>query len=504
MLKLKKYFLAMLSGLMLAAAFNFQFLSWLAWFAMIPFFVAYFSLQKAGSMGRNILKWQSFRLSFIFGLAFFLFGLSWFYSLYPVHGISNSVGFIIVSLAWLILSCLFAAMLGILASFTAGFKLNIGWRIVVFACGWVILEYLQGIAFTGFPWLRLGISQYQYLPVIQSASLFGAMWISALIVMVNGFLAAAFLYKKTKYLLGAIMLFIVNFGYGIMVLNDDTKIEETLMAAIVQGNVDYNERYDKAKQELILKNYSEDSALAVNKEPNLDLILWPETVLSSIVNTGEGLGRKYAALAIKLDTLLYIGGFSETDDQIYNVLLEVKPEQDYTSNVHPVYAKQNLVPFGEYVPMRQFFETIAPNIMAAKILNCNLGKGNKNGVVHTDAGDMGVMICFDSVFSAGLKKQVQEGAEFLVVSTNESWFGTSPALMQHNAHAVFRSVEYGRYLLRSTNGGISCIKDNKGHILQQLKAGESGYLISEIPLLSKKPLYSHIGESIVIIAWSFL
>ena len=104
------------------------------------------------------------------------------------------------------------------------------------------------------------------------------------------------------------------------------------------------------------------------------------------------------------------------------------------------------------------------------------------------------MICFESIFPDGALRAVREGADILVNITNDGWFGDSPGPVQHNAMAIVRAVENGRYLLRSSNTGISMIVDPVGRIVTSLGLFEEGIIAAKVPRVREQTLYTRFGN----------
>ena len=123
-------------------------------------------------------------------------------------------------------------------------------------------------------------------------------------------------------------------------------------------------------------------------------------------------------------------------------------------------------------------------------------------MLYTDKAAIGAAICYDSIFEEVVRTSVNNGAELLVVSTNDSWFGTSAALGMHNSQAILRSVETGRYVVRSANTGISSIISPRGEMLQELPAGVEGYVVDDVALNTQKTAYMTVGNAVVYAAFA--
>lgn len=241
--------------------------------------------------------------------------------------------------------------------------------------------------------------------------------------------------------------------------------------------------------------------MAATAEGAVDFILWPETALPRALTTEmiEQLQKVSEALQVPI----YHGAFYQQDEKGQNVLFYTAPGQEG----EVLYQKRHLVPFGEYLPYRSFFETLCPfvNHLVAQ----DTMPGNSSGAFSCDGLKGGAVICFESIFPELSRQAVADGATFLLLPTNDSWFSSKAAQWQHTAQAIFRAVENGRPILRSANAGISAIIDAKGRILAQTSGGQSGWLRGAISISQNKTPYYYIGDlpgilaGYIIVIWAF-
>lgn len=144
--------------------------------------------------------------------------------------------------------------------------------------------------------------------------------------------------------------------------------------------------------------------------------------------------------------------------------------------------------------MEWFIRTFLPIFLELNLIEDPLGEGTDANVFDTDLGKIGGIICFDSIFPALSVDSVRNGAELLVVSTNDSWFGDSGALRQHNHQSELRAIETGRYVVRSANTGVSSIITPEGEYLAEIPPLTEDYATAEVYMRSDKTLYTVIGD----------
>ena len=113
------------------------------------------------------------------------------------------------------------------------------------------------------------------------------------------------------------------------------------------------------------------------------------------------------------------GGFHYGEEGQQNALFFVTPEGEISETV---YAKRHLVPFGEYVPMRALVEFLVPPLADIGMLSHDLDEGEDTALYDTGFGVAGSLICFDSIYEQLTLESVRDGATFLCLATNDSWF----------------------------------------------------------------------------------
>lgn len=128
------------------------------------------------------------------------------------------------------------------------------------------------------------------------------------------------------------------------------------------------------------------------------------------------------------------------------------------------------------------------------MLSSDLAEGEGSVVIESEKGALGSIICFESLFPSLTRQSVVDGAEMIVLVTNDSWYEDSPGVWQHLAHAVFRSVENSRGTARCANSGVSAFIDSRGRIQSLLGPLEQGILTDTLAFSSETTLYTVLGD----------
>lgn len=375
------------------------------------------------------------------------------------------------------------------------------WSPLVLGALWIVLEWAQGYGELAMVWGRLALSQYNFAPIIQSASLFGSLFVSFLIICVNG-LIALYLWllinqkisKKSLYIAAA-LVFLVNlcFGYTrIAVVNSSIKKSHTVPIAAVQADLPADIKWSLQKSEIFKMHYD----LTVDAINNgAKVIIWPETIILTALEYSMFYDDLKNLVNDKQITLI-VGSYNHDEEgNSYNALYCL----DYAIQDYQVYRKRQLVPLGEFVPYQDLLNKFK-FLEKFNLFENDVNPGKEAVVFNTSYGDFSGLICFDSIFQRFSYESVQRGAQVLFIGTNDSWYLGTAAIQQHYGHAVLRAVENNRFVVRAANAGVSGIISCTGKTIKELGSRKTGYIMYEVPLINQKSLYAITGDIIAYIA----
>ena len=345
------------------------------------------------------------------------------------------------------------------------------------ATGWVALDWVRGVLFSGFPWNRLGISQYRQLPFVQLASLGGVDLLTWLLVFVNAIIALTLVrfYREARRLQPVkthwdfsltVALVGLCFVWGGSQLNQKPVASETLEVALIQGNVPQDEKFSPENERAIIERYVRYTHLAGMQSP--DLILWPETATGSTFFEDVTFTSEVQQLLKETNYFLLIGALDYDGENYFNSAFLLNSQKESYQG----YRKQHLVPFGEFIPGRRW----APWLVNWIPIPMDYKAGQEAGVVTWKGKEreipLGILICFEDVIPTLARTRVKEGAKVLINLTNDGWFKNSSGAWQHALNAMFRCVETGLPMVRSANTGVSGVIDSRGKWQQMLTDGK--------------------------------
>jgi apolipoprotein N-acyltransferase len=366
-------------------------------------------------------------------------------------------------------------------------------RIWLYAGGWVLLEYLRHVGAFAFPWGTVGYSLLP-TPLVQVAEFGGIFMLS---LMVTGMAAALARAWKRSYLplMGMSVVWVASLGYG-MWQNSQPLLEGDRKALLVQPN--YDTFRPPAQLELLEKHL----ALSQNKAPD-ELVVWSEGVARELLldpqraatlqNT-NGLMPWDATQASRLPKPLVMGfgavfRSGNTVTPINRLIgWDGKEYPQHHDKVYPV-------PLGEFFPLYQELPWLYH--AAEQALNMSLESltpGTSYLPLELRGIKYGAYICYESVFPIVSREMVRAGAQVLVNSSNDGWFGKSQGLQQHFDMGRVRAIETRRFILRAGSIGVTAVIDERGNVRSSLTPNQEGALHVKYRTLEGKTLYVQWGD----------
>lgn len=447
-------------------------LDFLIFTALVPLFFV---------LGHSTLR-EGFRRGWLCGSLFFALLLHWLYTLYEWAGL-----FILP--AHLALSALLGLSWGFFGAAFVWLERRYPqaslWTIPAI---WTILEYLRALTKFGFPWGYLSDALYQRPEQLQLASLAGSWAIAFLIVLINILIYRA--WRERRILWGALAaaLFLLNGAWGTWQLSRPITKEQTLRVALVHSNVDQRARSDPHELPRLHALYLEQLEKLGQK---LDLVVLPESFLPAYLLRQRDLLQPYQEMAHRLNISLLMGTIDYRDEKLFNTAALL----DADGRVVDLYDKVQLVPFStEYFPLINRLRDLGLAQWLGALPLGALTPGAGWIPLKSPAGTLGTPICFESIFPQIARAFAQNGAQALLIITNDAWFKGSTALEQHFAKAVFRAVETERYTLQAANGGISGMIDPRGRVHARTRDTKEAILQVEIHLQDHATLYVRLGD----------
>jgi apolipoprotein N-acyltransferase len=327
------------------------------------------------------------------------------------------------------------------------------------AAAWVVVEALLGRwPLGGFAWCNLGVSLHDVPAARALASFGGVLLVSFVIVAVNGFLLDAVValhahrMRPALYAAAGLVALVV-----FTVVADAARFEPTVTArlhfALLQGDDQELSLAEQNTQQLTPAHL----ALAEELDGPYDLIVFPESALDTDPQSDVALRGRLQQLAADHGAAVLVNARTPgTDGQVRNSNLLYTPD----GALQGVYSKQHLVPFGEYVPWRDQLSFL-PELRQVPY---DFQPGDRTKLFRVKGHEIGSVICFESAFGPLVRNFVKDGAEAIVVSTNNRSYRRSGNSAQHVAQSQMRAAETGRPVLQASVSGISAVIDAGGSV----------------------------------------
>lgn len=484
----REYLLLVLSGGCLALAFPPVGFVPAAFIGLVPFFYV-LRTTTATSL------WSAFRPGLVAGAAFFGPLLYWLVFL-SSQEMSNPV---LMSGPLILLVLLQSFYWGLFSAGAIRVRTSLrapDW--LVLPVFWVAAEQLRSLFVLGFTWGALGHAGALIPRWVQFASVTGVLGVSYWMVAANVLVLELMLGRDRRRLATAVALaalLAVPWVHGGFVMARDHGAH-SVRVAVIQPNISAEKKWDARFKQMSFDVLGELTAAAAAHDP--DLIVWPETAAPSYLlrepadlELVAGIARTAGADLLTGCPDVSVPGASTEPIRTYNSVILVSS----SGLVVDGYSKMHLVPFGEFVP----FESAFPILERVDFGEADFDPGAERVVFETDKARFSALICFESIFPRLVRRFVLGGAQLLVNVTNDVWYGRTSMPFQHASMAVMRSIENRRSLARSANSGVSLMCDPHGRVLAKLPIFERGYLVRDLPVVSRLSFYSRYGD---VFAWA--
>jgi len=447
--------LAIFSGLLLVFAFPDWNLWSLGWVGTAPLIMA---------IVRERRFWRSMLLGTVTGTIFYAGSSYWV--TYSMHNYGD-----LSLLACYVILIIFSATLGVFTGlFGAALGLAIkrlgAWAILAAPVLWAASEWLR-LKLTGMGWNPLGYSQAFQPSVIQVARFGGVYIVSAIMVAASAALVFALVYLERRRGIvvltaaGAIAIATVLYGESLRPTASDTG---SVLAAAIQPNIPIEGAWDDPSftEQMFQRHVTlSEQAVQANKDssPGVDLIIWPESGMNYEYDRDTTLRQRLAEFVRRNQIYLLMNTWGFHPDSVgahieYNSAVLIAPSGEKIAQ----YDKNALVPFGEYIPARNWI----PFMANVKALVGDITPGTSLTTSEVDGAKIGTIICFETTRPELARELRTKGATVLIQLSNEAWFGPTSAPRQMLASAIFRAVENNIQVIRAANSGVSACIDGYG------------------------------------------
>jgi len=385
------------------------------------------------------------------------------------------------------------------------------------AAVWTSLDHLRSFALSGFPWATLGYAQHLNPALMSLAAFTGVYGLSFVTVLGGAALARAILdlaaRRRPGLAVGSALAAVAlahALGFAAGVSHPDEDSLQRVRLAVLQGNIDQGAKWSPDRAVEILAIYEDLSRRAV--EAGARIVVWPETSVPGGIDVDAGLRERLATLARETGAAFVVGGVGLEFDggsaptRYFDSAFLLEPPGLFTDR----YDKSHLVPFGEYVPLRDWLGLVfVAMARGMATLDVTAGPGPRAVSVAWNGGAAtriraGVPICYELLFPDLMRRFAGGGAEMLFAITNDAWYGRTGAPYQFLAITALRAAESRLWTARAANTGVSAIIDARGRVRSRTKIFERDLLVADVPL-RPAPLggsfYTRYGDVFAYACW---
>lgn len=435
----------------------------------------------------DLPPYRALKLGFLWGIIFFL-GLIYYIAWVTPPGMLAAVlilSFIPATACWF-----FARLM----------DRNRGAALIFFPSYFIMWNWLFTMSDLNYPWADFGYALAYYLPFVQAAELGAVYLISLIILAVNAAIYASMSqklnlsqYVRRNLRYGSVFVIVLLYGYGVVRLNspDSGADSKKLAVGILQGNMTRGQKWNPKNLQMNFERYFDLSRKAVSE--GAEFIIWPETATPTyLMQERRNLGNVQSlvdSLGVPLLTgTPYYRVVGPQEYVYFNSAVLIEPGRDD----YQVYSKIRLVPVSEHIPFSGRFK----RLKEIRLGQADFSSGEEQTIFDLKGLRFAAVICFESAFPGYCREFAQKGAEFLVVITNDMWFGRTSLLEQHAMMSVFRAVENRIPVVRSANTGVSMAVDKWGRISTKSDIFVQDHLLAKIAPENSESIYGRIGDII--------
>jgi apolipoprotein N-acyltransferase len=448
-----------------------------------------------------------FQYGWCFGFGYFLFSLYW---------IAISLTFdqsfkFLIPFAIILLPAFLAIFYGLITYLFSIFSSkNLVSSFFIFSILFGTVEFVRGTILTGFPWNLISFSFSNNIYFIQILSIVGTYSFNLICISLFT-VPALFILKNSKIEITISFFFVILSAtfliFGIIKTYNFKSLESVKNPYIIKAistNISLDRFYSKQDE---LRIINELVKLSTSTKTKPTIFLWPEGIIPDSYLRDMSSYRNLFLNNFGQDDIIIMGLNSlerkNNKNLFFNSMATFNNKLDLIAN----YNKVNLVPFGEFTPFENILSLVGLKTITNNYQSFTSGETRALINIKNSKIDLNLLplICYEIIYSGKLSKH--NNFDYIVNISEDGWFGNSIGPKQHFSHSIFRSIETGKYVIRSANNGISAIINPMGIVEQKVKFGSAGYVeLHESKIVKSTPfmLYGNKIFLMLILIYIFL
>ena len=437
-----------------------------------------------------------FQYGWYFGFGYFLFSLYW---------ISISLTFdqsfkFLIPVAVILLPAFLAIFYGLMTYlFSIFYSKNVIISFFIFSILFGTIEFARGSILTGFPWNLISFSFSSSIYFIQILSIIGTYSFNLICISLFT-LPALFILKNSRTEI-VVCFFFILISVAFLIFGKITdnhfnsleSVKNSYTIKAISPNINLDRFYSK-KDEIKIINELIELSSPSKIEPTI--FLWPEGIIPDSYLREMSSYKKLFLNKFGENDLIIMGLNSVTRNNDKNIFFNSMAIFNNKLDIITSYNKVNLVPFGEFTPFESILGLIGLKTVTNNYQSFSSGETRTPLHIKNSKIDLTLLplICYEIIYSGKLSRD--NNFDYIINISEDGWFGNSIGPKQHFAHSIFRSIESGKYIIRSANNGISAIINPIGIIEKKVEFGSTGYVKLTESKLVKSTLFMVYGNKI--------
>ncbi|MGH0034330.1 MAG: apolipoprotein N-acyltransferase [Myxococcota bacterium] len=381
---------------------------------------------------------------------------------------------------------------------------------------WTAMDHARSFVLTGFPWATLGYAQHENAALLGFVQWTGVYGLSFVTALGSAAVVEALLARRAGRPV-PVSVWSAAAAVGILQVAGAWTPDPSpgpdaprIRVAALQGNIDQGNKWSREWAGRTLGIYEELARTAAGA--GAQVIVWPETAVPGALDVDPQMRLRIEKLALETGAVHVVGSVGiESDGGGGYRYFDSAFVLATTGEVVTRYDKSHLVPFGEYIPLRdwlgRFVSAVARGIASADVTAgaapraLELSVPGRGGSAAS-AVKVGVPICYELLFPDLVRRFVKDGGRVLFGITNDAWYGRTGAPHQFLAITALRSAETGAWTVRAANTGVSAVIDGRGRVRERTAIFERGLIVSDVPLRpdpAPETFYTRHGD---VFAWT--
>ena len=452
-------------------------------FLTYPIFFIIFKIHSSKKIKAFLSGWS-------FGFGYFVSNLYWISYSLTYEEIFKPL----IPLTIILVPAMLAIFYGSATLFSSFFRMNYNLSsILIFSVFLSITEYFRGVLFTGFPWNLISYSLTIFKENIQILSLIGTYSLNLLLITFFLFPIVILFNtsRKYKYFITSITISLafLNYFYGAYKINLFSEISYKKLKtniSIVSPKIKLDRYFDNEDPAEKIKDLINLMQLQKDK---ITLFILPEGILAGLYLNDLKYYKNLFEDKINDNSYIILGINTVREKSTFNSLVLM----DSKLNIIDKYDKNKLVPFGEFLPFESFLKKFGFKKVTEGYNS--FSKSDTRKIMLVDEISILPLICYEIIYIGKLSKKKQN-YDIIVNISEDGWFGDSIGPHQHFSKSIFRSIEEGKNIFRSSNNGISALINPIGYVEKKIESTNSGVIsINSIKIIDKT-LFSKFGNKI--------